>query len=318
MSFASLFQHPRLKILTLIAPLVLTSYSQAQEQMTPELYEIQHSLSTDTNILLGSPPEAQPNEYFTIEEASAHRSIRGVFSEPMALLQEGFQAVRAMNSPLPLTQWRLHAMAPNLPQEKYNRKGHFGAWVNDPNDNTCYNTRAKVLIRDSRVPVTLKANNHCSVESGLWNDPYTGQQFTSSKDIQIDHVVPLKHAYTTGGFQWDYKTRCHYANFTENNYHLLSVSGHENMSKGDKSPDQYMPPNAQVACSYLQRWLEIKLAWHLVLFPNEAKGIKAYIQKYRCNPDQFIMNTDDLAQQRRAIQQDISSCVRAAANQITE
>jgi hypothetical protein len=275
--------------------------------MTPEIYEIQQALTMNPPQGTAST-EPTPNEYFTIEENTFRATPRS-FSEPMALLAEGFQKTKTLlTSPVPLTQWVLHAIAPQLPQDKYNRKSHFGTWINDGSDGSCHNTRAKVLIRDSHGPVSFKDGNQCVVESGLWNDPYTGQQFTSGKDIQIDHVVPLKHAYTTGAFKWDYKTRCHYANFLENSYHLLSVSGHENMSKGDKSPDKYMPPNPIVACSYLQIWLEIKLTWHLVLFPNEAQSIKALMQKYQCNPNQFSMNTEELARQRQALRADLAAC----------
>lgn len=280
--------------------------------LNAETQEIQSTLSqfagTPESPVENTGPIENPSEYFTINEGT--RSLNGGFTGPVQLMAEVSARVAPTSGQLPLTQWVLHNRAPQQPPQKYIRKYHFGTWVNDPTDNSCLNTRAKVLVRDSARPVTYKATNHCVVENGLWNDPYTGRQFTSTRDIQIDHVVPLKHAYTTGAFRWDYRTRCHYANFLDNSYHLISVNGHENMSKGDRSPDKYMPPNLRVACGYLQRWLEIKLAWKLVIFPREAEAIRSYIQRFRCNPAQFAMDRNELIRQRIAMTQDLPSCLR--------
>lgn len=214
---------------------------------------------------------------------------------------------------VPLTRWTLHNTSPQMPSTAYNRRLQFGTWINDPTDNTCFNTRAKILIRDSKVPVSYKATNKCVVEAGAWVDPYTSKTFTSARDIQIDHVVPLKHAYQTGAWKWNYQARCLYANFAADGYHLLAVNGHENMKKGDKSPDDYMPPNPKIACGYLQIWLKIKLAWGLVIFPNEADGIKNLFTQYRCNAQQFKMDQAELARQRKAMSELLMMCKKPAA-----
>lgn len=292
----------------LSGPQKATAQELVLNAQTAEMQAVLSQSQPDGDSLGSSGTGDRPDEYFTISDDA--RTILTKFASPTELFAQATTVAPGRPGPLPLTRWLLHNNAPQLPTQKYVRKFHFGTWVNDPTDDSCLNTRAKVLVRDSLRPVTYRPNNHCVVDSGLWNDPYTGRQFTSTKDIQIDHVVPLKHAYVTGAFRWNYQARCLYGNFLENNYHLIPVNGRENMAKGDRSPDQYMPPNPKIACGYLQRWLEIKLAWGLVIFPNEANAIKGYIQKYRCNPAQFAMDRNELIRQRQSMSQILPSCMK--------
>jgi hypothetical protein len=165
---------------------------------------------------------------------------------------------------------------------KYDRRNQFGTWIKPSPETDCYNTRAKILIRDSIDPVGFAAKNPCRVETGHWFDVYTGQDFTQARDIQIDHVVPLKNAYLSGAWRWDDKERCHYANFIAYDSHLLAVSGTENMRKRDRTPAQYMPPDPKFACAYLQRWLNIKAVWDLTLDEDEADTIQALMESNHC------------------------------------
>ncbi|WP_289097729.1 hypothetical protein [uncultured Pseudoalteromonas sp.] len=77
----------------------------------------------------------------------------------------------------------------------YNRKD-WPQWVDADSD--CQDTRADMLIRDSRVPVKFKRNKCCNVSWGEWLDPYTLKVFTKVSDLDIDHIVPLAHAHETG------------------------------------------------------------------------------------------------------------------------
>jgi hypothetical protein len=182
------------------------------------------------------------------------------------------------------------------PKEKYERLKHFGPWaiIED-----CFDTRAEVLIRDSSTDVKFSPNNHCKVATGTWDDPYTGTKIRNAADIQIDHVVPLKNAYVSGAWNWKPRIRCLYANFLENDFHLLSVSGHENQSKSDKTPEEYMPPNQDFACEYLKDWLEIKLIWSLSLTESEAKAVKKIARENSCSDLSATLN--ELRDQRKKI-----------------
>jgi hypothetical protein len=191
---------------------------------------------------------------------------------------------------------------------KYDRKFHFGRWVNDPNDETCYNTRARVLIRDSETQVSFKDTNHCVVEKGRWEDPYAGGTLRESKEIQIDHMVPLKNAYISGAWEWNYQTRCTYANYMGNKFHLITASGHENMSKGDDTPEKYMPPNENYRCEYLANWLKIKLIWKLKMARGEVEAIRQAIRDSGCDGRKFKMSSLELKRQRQLIYENRYNC----------
>jgi hypothetical protein len=195
------------------------------------------------------------------------------------------------------------------PVTAYDRKLHFRGWIDYPGDNLCLNTRAKVLLRDSHATVTYTANG-CGIQAGHWDDPYTGKAFELSKDIQIDHFVPLKNVYMTGGFEWDQNKRCLYANFIGNNFHLLSVSGFENMSKGDGSPAEYMPPNKAFTCQYLKNWLSVKVIWSLRLTPMETAAVQRNFDEAHCDRAEFKMTSADLTAQRQFMDDNKDLCQR--------
>lgn len=181
--------------------------------------------------------------------------------------------------------------------EPYNRAKHFGGWINDKSDDTCFNTRAKVLVRDSKTQVTLNSRG-CTVVSGTWDEPYAGKEVTKASEIQIDHFVPLKNAYISGAYKWDFPKRCLYANYMGNDFHLISADGSQNMRKGDKSPEGYMPPNQAYSCQYLQQWLKVKLIWDLGLTPPEKAAVLSLIQQNHCDMKQFTYSVQDLQKQR--------------------
>jgi hypothetical protein len=167
---------------------------------------------------------------------------------------------------------------------KYNRIEMFGGWVNENAPDDCLNTRAEVLMRDASSvdKVKFSAQNPCQVSKGDWNDPYSGTTFKLAKAVQIDHVVPLKNAYKSGAYQWTKDRRCHYANFLRDETHLMAVSGHENMSKGDAGPERYLPPNEEYVCEYLHNWLRIKASWSLGFSAKEELAVLEALQTHQC------------------------------------
>ncbi|MBC7740983.1 MAG: HNH endonuclease [Bdellovibrionaceae bacterium] len=184
-----------------------------------------------------------------------------------------------------------------LPSDPYQREPQFGGWI-FRDERKCINTRAEVLERDSKSNVTYRPNG-CTILNGQWDDVYSGQEFSSAEEIQIDHFVPLKNAYMSGAFEWNYKKRCLYANYLGNNFHLLAVSGKENMHKSDHAPNEYVPPNKKYTCEYLKHWLQVKLIWSLRLTPVEVDAIKQKAAEAQCGGNAFIISQQDLDEQRR-------------------
>lgn len=142
-------------------------------------------------------------------------------------------------------------------------------WIDEDGD--CQNTRAEVLIRDDDDGVVeFKGQDQCEVIGGTWFDPYTGQTFRVAKELDVDHVVPLKNAHESGAWAWSEERRKEYANYLKYNKHLLAVKASENRKKGDKGPDRYMPPRKAFHCEYVQVWVKIKEDWELEM--TEAEG----------------------------------------------
>ena len=129
--------------------------------------------------------------------------------------------------------------------------------------------RSQVLARDltdvSRKP------GRCSVQSGTLDDPYTALRVTSVSKIQIDHVVPLAEMWRSGAATWAPEQRLAAANDLRN---LVAVSGKVNQSKSDKTPDEWMPPNAAYACSYGRIYVTVKAAYGLSVGPAERSALE--------------------------------------------
>lgn len=206
-----------------------------------------------------------------------------------------------------LMKWDVNHSAWPEPRESYDRRRHFGTWLKDDTHESCMNTRAKVLTRTSHVPVRYGSTG-CTVKSGEWHEPYAGLVVTEASEMQIDHMVPLKNAYVSGAWRWDARARCAYANFMANEFHLVAVSGHENMSKGDSTPAQWLPPNEAFTCDYLKSWLSVKLIWGLIMNPPETVAIRQAFQRAGCDAATFRLTAADLARQRRAIQDAQAAC----------
>lgn len=253
-------------------------------------------------------PSARSEEifdtFYTIVDPSLRRAS---FQSPLEVAPM-FAGARNL---LSLLSWEHHPQRFPSPVERYDRDRHFGGWVDDPSDNNCYDTRAKVLIKSSRRAVQFSPSNRCRVDSGEWAEPYVGRTHLRATDVQIDHVVALKNAYVSGGSRWNFLGRCLFANYLGNDFHLLAVDGRENMRKSDKTPADWLPPNPGARCEFMRAWLSIKVLWGLVLSPREAAGIREAVQRLGCRPETFALTPEYLAQQRQIMGQLMGLCARA-------
>lgn len=195
-----------------------------------------------------------------------------------------------------------------LPSQPYNRRFHFGGWIDDNRDDNCRNTRAKVLLETSTRPVTYTNSQQCTLASGEWLDPYTGIKVYKAKGVQIDHFVPLKQAYNTGAWSWDFRTRCLFGNYLFNRINLIPVSAEANQSKSDKAPDRWMPPNKKIWCAYVANWLKIKLTWNLAMTPPEAEAIYKVVQMQKCSPRLFYVDEQEILNERNTIRENYKYC----------
>lgn len=147
----------------------------------------------------------------------------------------------------------------------YNRKDYSNSTWENMNGSSCWSVRDEVIKRQAD-PGTLKITpDGCAVESVTMTDPYTGEKmsFNSKKEvqagIQIDHVVPVAYADSNGASSWDSALKTEYYNDLDPG-HLLAVSSHENTSKSDKGPNDYMLSSSAPSSftkAYAQDWVKI-------------------------------------------------------------
>ncbi|SMD26252.1 HNH endonuclease family protein [Kibdelosporangium aridum] len=128
--------------------------------------------------------------------------------------------------------------------------------------------RSQVLARD--LTNVERKEGRCAVKSGTLQDPYTGETVSSVSKIQIDHVVPLAEMWRSGAANWDTGRRTEAANDLRN---LVAVQGKTNQSKGDQTPDQWMPPNAGYACAYARIYVGTKASYSLTTTAAERAAL---------------------------------------------
>ena len=149
----------------------------------------------------------------------------------------------------------------------YKRK-NWRHWIDADKD--CQNTRQEILIQYSQKSPSYRSSRNCHVTSGSWTCPYTGKLFTNPRKIDIDHIVALKEAYESGGYLWSRIKKKAFANDFAN---LLPAQAKANRSKGYRDLAEWIPLKNR--CSYLSKWLAIKIKYELSVDQAEKKSIKA-------------------------------------------
>lgn len=114
----------------------------------------------------------------------------------------------------------------------------------------------------------------CQVVSGQWIDPWTGDTITSAKDADIERIVPLNEATTSGGYAWSAETRWA---FNDDPFNLVVVSRSNRSGRpAGAGPDKWVPPSPELACWFVARWEAIKTRWKLTISAEEADVIRRY------------------------------------------
>lgn len=119
----------------------------------------------------------------------------------------------------------------------------------------------------------------CVVESGTFHDAYDGTSwpFVKSQDgggVEIDHIVPLAHAWEMGAAAWSPEQREVFANDLIN---VQATAGTYNGSKGSRGPLEWMPADTTYHCTYLERWAQIKVDWDLAVTEDERTHLVTHL-----------------------------------------
>ncbi|QTR03462.1 HNH endonuclease [Saccharothrix algeriensis] len=144
----------------------------------------------------------------------------------------------------------------------------FGRPWSDVDGDGC-DQRSQVLARD--LGDVVRKEGRCAVTDGTLDDPYTGGTVSDVAKVQIDHVVPLAEMWRSGAAGWAPERRTAAANDLRN---LLAVQGKANQAKGDRTPDEWMPPNAGYSCEYARIYVGVKAEYGLTVTAAERVALE--------------------------------------------
>lgn len=148
-------------------------------------------------------------------------------------------------------------------------RDRFGSPWQDVDRNGC-DTRDDILRRDLTDLRVEPGGRGCVIEAGVLADPYTGAEIRFQRgrgaSVDIDHVVALSDAWSTGAAEWDQATRIALANDPLN---LLAVDASTNRAKGDDDAAHWLPPNANFRCAYVARQIAVKTKYGLWIDADE-------------------------------------------------
>lgn len=153
------------------------------------------------------------------------------------------------------------------PKAPYQRR-EWKHWIDK--DKNCRNTRNEILLNRSLLPVSFDSKG-CRVIKGKWEDYYFPEIHFKSNQVDIDHLIPLKHAHESGGSQWSLDLKKRFANDPDN---LVITNKRYNRQKGAKGIDEWLPLHKKFACRYISDWVQIKHKYQLSFSKSENRTIQ--------------------------------------------
>jgi hypothetical protein len=151
----------------------------------------------------------------------------------------------------------------------YDRDRYFGRWLDTNQD--CQDTRAEVLIQESKIVPSYTTARRCTVANGRWVTTFDNRTHTSATTVQIDHTVPVHEVWGSGARSWTQARRVAYYNDLSYAGSLNAQTGSLNASKQASGPEQWMPPANH--CSYVAQWIAVKTRWGLTVDATEKTAL---------------------------------------------
>jgi hypothetical protein len=143
----------------------------------------------------------------------------------------------------------------------------FQHWI-DADGDGC-STRNEVLLAEADDPPTVSGT--CTLSGGRWFSYYDRVSWTSTSDLDIDHLVPLAEAWDSGARTWTSTVRRDFANDLGDYRSLVAVTDNVNQAKGDQDPGTWLPQYDQ--CRYLREFVAVKHRWRLTVDSAEKAAM---------------------------------------------
>ena len=148
-------------------------------------------------------------------------------------------------------------------------RSRFGGWIDRDRDGQ--NTRSEVLQSESTRTASL--NRYGTVKGGKWVSAYDNKVFTNASRMDVDHMVPLAEAWSSGAWKWSAKRRTAFANDLGYGSSLIAVSLSSNRSKGDRDPAGWVPSASSDVCTYVKQFIAVKSRWRLSIDRAEKTAV---------------------------------------------
>lgn len=162
------------------------------------------------------------------------------------------------------------------PKTGYSREEFYKTW---PTIDGC-NLRQRIIKRELGETAKLDADN-CTVLSGEYDEPYTGQHLVFyqksdlSKGVQIDHIVALSDAWQKGAQNISAEQRLALATDPLN---LIAADANANQQKSDGDAATWLPKNKSFRCVYVARQVSVKYKYDLWVTQAEHDAIARVLQ----------------------------------------
>ncbi len=148
----------------------------------------------------------------------------------------------------------------------------------DEKNNPCL-LRQSILRRDLAKYVL---NQFGGVEAGEFTCLYSGEHITLPDReavrylAEIDHVVSLSNAWSTGACNLKLNSRCELA---KDPIELQVVSTSSNAAKANLDASKWLPDNAAYHTQYIARQIAVKSRYHLWVTKPEHKAMYKILQE---------------------------------------
>lgn len=183
------------------------------------------------------------------------------------------------------------------PKTGYDREQFYRSW---PKIDGC-NLRQRIIKRELGETAKLDTDN-CTVLSGEFDEPYTGQHLIFyqksdlSSGVQIDHVVALSDAWQKGAQQLTSDERY---NLATDPLNLLAVESSANQQKSDGDAATWLPKNKSFRCEYVARQVSVKYKYSLWVTQAEHDAIERVLQTCPNEPALGLNNFISVRQRLR-------------------
>jgi hypothetical protein len=147
-------------------------------------------------------------------------------------------------------------------EEKYDRN-EWGGWTSKGKCNT-----REIVIRNSGKNV--RVDSECRSLQGRWFSAYDAREISNGAALEIDHIVPVKEAWLSGGKNWSPKQKNIFYNDLDN---LIAVSKESNRAKSDSDPAKWTPADKSYTCNFIRSWVKVKKKYSLIQDSVESAAI---------------------------------------------